>query len=493
MKPIILRWISFIYLSILICISTSCSDDETRTPSNFEPDPENPATQEDPSTKITGCIDPYAINFDTEVKYSDNSCTYASVSCSNCDFVLENTSGKLDNNELKLPPGSVIGIKSGDRQPIDIRNFHGTEDAPFIFTNCDGKAIVSLSEKPEAIRIRNSSYIRLTGTGSPNDLYGIEIKNGTQGLRAYEKVNDLEVDHLEISKVGIGIWSVTRPTCDGSANKGNYVQKNTVIHHNYIHDVHGEGMYIGGSKWENGFDNNDCPGEKLLQPDLIGVRVFNNLVENTGWDGIQVGGAIEDCEIYNNSIKNYGTLEKGIHQAGLMINPGTTGKIYSNTINGGTGNAIHVLGFNNLIYSNTISGCQMNAIHVGDRNPLSNMSYRILNNTIINNKGKALHFNSKQSINNIFYNNFMAGIEDDALFSIENNIDVDSNILTALVSDYPFEEPTKGNFTPTLNSNLLDAGKLYEEEDILVDVLMRKRKVGKSIDIGAFENQKAND
>jgi hypothetical protein len=250
-------------------------------------------------------------------------------------------------------------------------------------------------------------------------------------------------------------------------------------------------MYIGGSKWEAGFSNTaGCESEKLYQADLTGVRIFNNLVENTGWDGIQVGGVIEDCEVYNNVIRNYGLLEAGPHQAGMQINPGNVGKFYSNLIEGGTGNAIHTLGFDNLIYSNTILDCKKNAIHVGDRSPLPNKSYRILNNTIVNNTGKALNFNSSESVDNVFYNNFMANITDsEHLIADKNNIDVDNNIMTASVEDYPFEDASKGNLTPTLESDLLNAGKIYERDKILIDALMRERLVGPNTDIGSFENQ----
>ncbi len=471
-------------LCLLLFVNFSCKKEELSTEQEEE-------KEEVVSSKL-GCNDWYASNFDSNVKYSDNSCAYVPVECSDCDYVLEPNDFKLDNEELNLPIGSKIGIKGGARIVIDIRNFQGTKEKPYIFTNCNGQAVLSISDSPEAIKIRNSSHIRLTGTGS-SDIYGIKIEMGSQGVRAYEKTDHVEIDHIEISGVGVGIWAVTRPTCDGKANRGNYVQENTIIHHNYIHDVHGEGMYIGGSKWEHGFDNNECPGEKLYQADLIGVRVFNNLVENTGWDGIQVGGAIEDCELFNNVVRNYGLLEAGPHQAGMMINPGTTGKIFSNLIEGGTGNAIHILGFDNLVHSNLIIDCQMNAIHIGDRNPLVNKSYRVLNNSLINIAGKALNLNSNESINNVFYNNFMANIGDEKLYTAVENTEMLNNIITSSVEDYPFMDVLKWDLTPTLESDLLNSGTFYDRDEISVDFLMRDRLIGSNLDIGAFENQKGDN
>ncbi|MEP2771628.1 MAG: right-handed parallel beta-helix repeat-containing protein [Fulvivirga sp.] len=437
---------------------------------------------------LEGCNDTYALNYDERSKFPGNTCEYAPVACANCDYVLEANVIELNNDELQLPPGSTIGIKGGNRDVINIQNFNGTATKPFYFTNCDGQAIISLSDSPEAIRIRNSSHVRLTGTGS-SDQFGLVIANGAHGVRAYQKADNLEIDHLEVMNVGVGIWAVTRPLCDGSLNQGTYVQENIKIHHNYVHDVHGEGMYIGGSKWDVGFNNNDCPGEKLLQADLKGIHVYNNIVEDTGWDGIQVGGAIEDCEIYNNIVRNYGLENVTIHQAGLMINPGTTGKIYSNFIEGGTGNAIHIIGFDNLVYSNVILNCKANAVHLGDRDPFSGKSYRIVNNTFINISGDALHNNSSESVSNIFYNNFMAKIGNEAFFNKSDNTDISHNIVSETTDGYLFENPDNVDYTPMVGSVLLDSGRMYNRDELLVDFMMRPRFSGESLDIGAYENQ----
>ena len=61
--------------------------------------------------------------------------------------------------------------------------------------------------------------------------------------------------------------------------------------------------------------------------------IYNNIVINTGRDGIQVGSAVEDCEIYNNYVELFGQKSEGGHMTGFQINPGTTGKLYNNVIN----------------------------------------------------------------------------------------------------------------------------------------------------------------
>ncbi len=45
-----------------------------------------------------------------------------------------------------------------------------------------------------------------------------------------------------------------------------------------------------------------CNDTVVLPHILKGVKVYNNVLENTGWDAIQVSSATSDCEIYNNLI-----------------------------------------------------------------------------------------------------------------------------------------------------------------------------------------------
>lgn len=410
----------------------------------------------------------------------------ASVDCSDCDYVLENGEFFLDNDTLNLPAGSRIGIRAGDRTRIDIRNFQGTESAPYTFVNCGGQVRLNLSSSIEAIRVRNSSHLRITGTGS-SEFYGIKIEAGSHGVHAYEKTDRIEIDHLEISGVGIGVWVVTRPQCDGESNQDTYHQEDIIVHNNYIHDVHGEGMYIGGSKWGSEYNNNDCPEVRLLQPYLTNVRVYDNLVERIGWDGIQVGGAIGGCEIFNNVVRDYGLRETTVHQAGLMVNPGSTGEIFANTIEGGTGNAIFLLGFDNLVYSNLVVDCAQNAVHIGDRNPLPGKSYRIVNNTFINIERRALYFNSSQSVESVFYNNFLSNIGDSPFYFVADNIDIDNNMVTESLDGYGFEDVANLDFSPGPESPLIDAGRNYQRDHVRFDRLMRPRFVGTKLDVGAFE------
>lgn len=442
---------------------------------------------------LASCTDVRATNTASGYAFDNNSCQYTPTACASCDYVVEPDVDLIDNDDLKLPAGSTIGIRGGVRKKaLLFRNFHGTPDKPFIIINCDSK--VDITAEVPAIKLHASSYLRLTGTGSSDD-YGIKITYGKPfGVVAELTTTDFEIDHIEIAGAGgPGLSARTRPVCDGSMNRDTFTQRNTIIHHNYIHNVDGEGFYIGGSHWHTSSpENQDCPSVTLLEPELKGVKVYNNIVENVGQDGIQVGGAITDCEIYNNVVINYGLKNIEIHQSGLQINPGTTGNIFSNLIIGGTGSGIFINGFDMRVFSNIIVDCNKDGVHIGDREPPLGKSYKIVNNTMKNIGGYAIYMNSKLSVNNIFYNNLLVNVSQglhnklgsDISLTFANNTEL-INIDEALLKD-----PNNFDYTPLDDSPLIDAGHNIDDANVKADYWLNNRKKGDGIDIGAVEYQK---
>lgn len=400
--------------------------------------------------------------------------------CADCDYIIDPKQYHVDNAKLNLLPGATIGIKGQNRKGFYIKNFHGTEAKPFLFINCDGQSTITSGSV--GIKIHESSHIRVTGTGSSDD-YGIKISTALHGVAAEHGATDFEIDHVEISgSKSIGFLARSNP--EPSTNRENFVQKNTLIHHNYIHNVRNEGLYVGGSHWHTTLDG-------LKEPELIGVRIYNNRVVDTGYDGIQVGSAIKDSEIYNNVVINYGLRNVTFHQSGIQANPGTTARIYNNYVKGGTGNAIFLNGFGNDVYNNLIVDCNKHGMYIKDIGPLPNKSYRIFNNTLINIGRAAVKVTSKLSVNNMYYNNVMIN----AAGSLENDSNIDFDIahnFEANSAQEVFKDPEKLDFSPSQGSPLVDRGlDILNATDIDIekDYLFNKRTSGASIDIGAIEFQ----
>lgn len=208
---------------------------------------------------------------------------------------------RLDNTTKQ----HKILIKGGDYDYIwlEIPGLEGTPENPIIITNYDGQV------KTKKLDIWGIKYFRITGkfdpknkTGDKNYLghdegyayssgkYGIWINKDWDNLGYLTKfsgvgntpISDFEVDYVEISNGGFSNllkWD----------NHPNPV-KNVSWHDTYIHDVHGEGMYVGSTS------------PKDPQSPIINFRFYNNRVLRVGFEGIQLGQISGGCEIYNNVV-----------------------------------------------------------------------------------------------------------------------------------------------------------------------------------------------
>src|SRR5690606_28348804 len=140
---------------------------------------------------------------------------------------------------------------------------------------------------------------------------------------------------------------------DPSAGRENFTMTNLTVRNNYIRDVAGGGRYIGNTSYHHGVVSN---GVTVWPHAVKGVRVHDNRVERTGWDGIQVASVTEDVAVYNNVIIDYGLRNELWQDSGLQIGPGSTGAYYNNIIlrGHGTGAGINSQGHSQIFYNNLI-------------------------------------------------------------------------------------------------------------------------------------------
>ncbi len=198
-----------------------------------------------------------------------------------------------------------ILIKGGvyDRISINIPGLSGTSSCPITITNYNGQV------KCKQFIVTGVSYFKATGkydaaakTGDSNflghaggyafsaDTYGILIDNqwldvedfllGIAGSGSYQASN-WEVEFMEIRNGGFS--NVFKWDNQGAP------MSDCKIHDLYIHDVHGEGMYVGST------------GGGTQNP-FINLQVYNNRILRVGNDGVQLGQLREGCVIQNNVI-----------------------------------------------------------------------------------------------------------------------------------------------------------------------------------------------
>lgn len=417
----------------------------------------------------------------------------------------------VDGNSLNIQPGDTIFLEAGNRPHLRFVNINGNADNYITIINSGGAVVVSTETHYFGVVITQSSFFRFTGTGSANETYGIKILKTpakANGLSIDGRSTDYEIDHIEIANTGFaGIFAFTAPNCDGTNNRESFVQRNTVFRNNYIHNTFGEGMYIGHS-FHSGFTLK-CDGVdvKVLPHEIQGLRIFNNIIENTGWDGMQVSSASVDCEIFNNSIINYGLANVNDQNYGLLIGGGTTGKCYNNLVMNGSGNGINVLGIgNNILYNNVIVNAGNNvvnnpnnkiAVFFDDRGTIAGSTFHFINNTIINPNGEAVRFNSRVTRNNVIANNLVvnpgayANIKDKskAFFNIstQSSVSLSNNSTHMIEAVHLPANNLEAIYEFSRQMSVHNAGMDVSAFGIDSDFFGTKRFLDVSTDIGAFE------
>jgi hypothetical protein len=439
--------------------------------------------------------------------------SFANARNTNCKHVIAPEQTIIDASKMDVQPGDTVCIEASVKRMLLISNFHGTAENYIVFKNCGGEVIVKNNDLTYGICIDNSSYFRFTGAGVDGTNYGIRILEtmigGSMGIKVGNKSTNYEIDHIEIANVGFaGIMAKTDPKSDLSSNRDSFTQYQSIFHDNYIHNTGGEGIYIGHSFYNGMLSTVDGKEITLYPSALKGVRVFKNRIDSTGWDGIQVGSANEDCEIFGNSITNYGLSAEPSQQSGIQINPGTTGKCYNNYIANGTGNGMSVFGLgNNDIYNNIIQDAGYNGIFLDDRGTIAGSSFNFFNNTIVNPKADGIRFYSVLSKNNKFHNNIIlnpGSLLTYSKYSKQNpyinigaktGIDaiISNNFMDSNFDKIQFEDVRNNNFKLMITSPAIEAGLDLSNFGVDSDFEFKARPIGRNYDLGAYQRVSATE
>ncbi len=420
--------------------------------------------------------------------------------CSACDHIV---SGYLTDGEtLSIKPGDIVCFDSRQAyKRVKMQNIKGTKGDPVIIRNCNGKAFIS-----DGLRFSHSENFQLLGDGARVERYGIKVSIQKSFFITFETfTTDFEVARVEVAGyepngtgknagfAGMGIKTSPYQDCElfTDSTRQAWIMKNVSIHDNYIHDVGGEGLYIGHGFYK-GRTESKCP-EKTWSHAIQGLRVYNNLIENTGYDGIQVKNADKDCEIYNNVIRNYGTKNHNAHNEGLILADGVTGKAYNNLIDTGTGHGIMFQGMgNNEIFNNIIINAGGDGFN-GTKSPtmgvyLPDGYVRIFNNTIYNSGRNGFVFYNNLGGEKIIANNLVVGAGEKlnpkgAPVTMLNNIFTQDSTLIQGIDSFGV------SFTMNTCPRVIDRGldlRMYDPA-LTFDFFNRPRPRGRGFDVGAVE------
>lgn len=168
--------------------------------------------------------------------------------------------------------------------------------------------------------------------------------------------SDVEIFEVEMCNTGFtAVMSKTDPDPNRPWHwRGNFVQDNFIWHHSHVHDTSGEGFYIGYFSPDTQKKTNSSGQAVEFQPHALDhVRIYRNLFENLGYDGMQLSNSFNSEVCYNTIIN--GGMKNEMNQASGISIQSMGGKIYNNLVTGYNGPGLQAgpLGdleiFNNVI------------------------------------------------------------------------------------------------------------------------------------------------
>jgi hypothetical protein len=328
-----------------------------------------------------------------------------------CDYIVNiSPTGMTKIESPAWKPGDRVCLRAGNypQGRLYIWGVTGSATAPIEIINCGGQVVIGNSidgngdgqiDFSHGIEMNRTRYVKISGAGSANHLYGIKLagtKMGLAGLSFADLSSDMEAEFIEVTRSGFaGIMAKTDPGCtdtNPTSFRGGFVMRNANFHDNYIHDlVGGEGFYIGYSFFQ-GYTSSKCPNVKVFSHPVVNTKVYRNRLENTPCEAIQIGIG-ENSEVFDNYIRGFGVSPFASYQNnGIQIGAGSSGKIYNNFIskntNATTGHGITLSNWKDtLVYGNTLVGGGIYVHHKASQNVYGQYepyTLRLANNTIIN-------------------------------------------------------------------------------------------------------------
>lgn len=262
------------------------------------------------------------------------------------------------NGEIYRPNGS--SWKGGDTVRIT-----GTSYSVVEFYNVGGDACRPLVVDPgegfttNALRFKgNCRYIKFLPAKKK---YGVVIKNGALTISLSHHI---EVENMEIYGASIGVYCKQDPEYGNPDTYGTsgYVMRKITLKNLWVHDVGGEGMYVGITAPEGVIRQKPNGVDTLISSiPLDSVEIINCLVENCDWDGIQLSHALNGNNILNNTVRNVGLINKSQQMNGIILGGNTNGNVIGNNVTNAPAAGIAVFGFgvcniDNNVLTNTGNG-----------------------------------------------------------------------------------------------------------------------------------------
>jgi hypothetical protein len=261
-------------------------------------------------------------------------------------------------NEIYRPntsswnPGDTLRIRRNTLSVLEIYGGGGTACHPIIIDVADTNTLVV-----DVVRFKGyASHYKIISRGSGTDT--TEARSIVAGNVALSHADHIEVNGLEITGGSLGIYAKVEPAYNDPTTWGasGYVMTGNRFIGNWIHDVDGEGMYIGHTSPYGFTVSYPGPGDTSIIPIVTDSTIIAyNTVVRCGWDGIQLSNGREGNAIYGNIIRHVGLEETASQMAGIILGGNTAGAVYNNSVYASTGNGIQIFGYGDIpVWGNTV-------------------------------------------------------------------------------------------------------------------------------------------
>lgn len=396
---------------------------------------------------------------------------------------------------MGVMPGETVCIQGGERDYLRINEMTGTADAPIVIKNCNGQVKIDNSDRGYGLTLDSSAFVQITGAGDSAHEYGFVVRASKDGpdysascVVASGMSTDYEFDHIEAYECGFaGVSAKTDPSCEDQ-DLSDFVQRNSRLHHLYLHDTGGEGIYFGSTGFPSRKKTCGEAEVDVFPHTHEGVWIHDNIIEDTGWDGAQVGVSPKDCFIYRNRIARVGLDMTADQMQGLQIGGGSRCQITDNLISSGPALGIIVLDAADTLIANNVIVDFVDGIYINDRDSeiSQGAQYRVLHNTVVSTTNRGITIFGKRSVNNAIVNNLIVAGGMNPL-GIGGDVDAtnEGNLLLDTVVDAGFVDLAASNFQLLAGSPAIDVGVSAAVWGIEADQLGALRD--ENPDPGAFE------
>ena len=211
----------------------------------------------------------------------------------------------------------------------------------------------------------------------------------------------------------------------------------------------------------------------------------------TQWDSLQVGSAVEDCQIHHNQVYRDSLENKPTERSGIGSNRGSVCDIYNNYLEDSGSKAIRTYVYGDIkVYNNVVvnagkldsgGGYGIWVMKGGN----DGMKFEVINNTIVSASNYGIKVSPTNFGTSRIQNNII--VSPTSLYITYKNgapVTISNNLTATDVDSIKFVNAGNKNYALTIDSPAVDTGLNL---GIPFDFIEAARPQGAATDIGAYE------